>query len=241
MYGRIFHREAIDLSLANPPVDPLLGQLSTTHLQLCPQNRGRVDRAMADDLRWHYPGIRFRLHANVQLGEKLLRVDWCDWETQRSWFETCAEVSAALGAPAYTAHAGRRGKATVEQVLRCVRLAEQDFGIPVGIEGHYPTPRDTWLISTWEEYRQMLESGVHYALDLSHLNILAVQSGRIEWDLIRDLLASDQCLEIHVSENDGTGDQHLPMTTVPWWFSLLEHAHPDVVIFSEGRHPVSMH
>ena len=237
MYGRLPHHEAIALALAHPPVDPLLGTLSSAHLQLCPQNQGQVDLALADALRRDYPGIRFRLHANVRLGDKLRRVDLCDWKTEQPWFKTCAEVSAALGACAYTAHAGTRTKATVQQVPRAVRLAEQDFGIPVGIESHYPAPGDPWLISTWAEYRQMLDARVHYALDLSHLNILAVQTGCIEWGLVKDLLASDRCLEVHVSANDGRGDQHLPLSPAaePWWLPLLAYAHPDAVVFSEGR------
>jgi hypothetical protein len=234
MYGRMPHQEAIALALADPPVDPLLGVLSTTHLQLCPQNRGRVGLAMIGELRRRYPGVQFRLHANVQLGEKPRIVDWCDWPQEQAWFHRCAILSCVLGASAYTAHAGRR-QCSVAAVLNHVRDAEQAFGIPVGIEGHYPTRRHDWLISTWAEYRQMLESGVHYALDMSHLHILAVQSGRVEVQLVADLLASDQCLEIHVSANDGAYDQHLPLQAPPWWWSLLANAHPDAVIFSEGR------
>lgn len=235
MYGKLPHRNAIAQALACPPLEPLLGQLSTAHLQLCPQNRGRVDMHLAAAFRKSHPEVAFRLHANVQVEEKPRIVDLCDWPVEKGWFAEAAKVSAALCAPAYTAHAGKRERATVAEVLNHVREVEQLFGIPVGIEGHYPTPRNTWLISSWEEYRQLLESGVRYALDLSHLNILAVRSGRIEWSLVREMLANPCCLEVHVSSNDGSADQHLPLDTSPWWFPLLADVHEQAVIFSEGR------
>jgi len=111
----------------------------------------------------------------------------------------------------------------------------------VGIEGHYPTKHDIWLLSTWAEYRVMLESGVHYALDLSHLHIVATGSGYVEWNLLRELLASPKCLEVHVSANDGSADQHhaLDVNAVPWWWPLLAYVHANTVIFSEGRQTIA--
>jgi hypothetical protein len=54
----------------------------------------------------------------------------------------------------------------------------------------------------------LLESGAHYALDLSHLHIVATASGYVEWGLLQELLASPKCLEVHLSGNDGSADQH---------------------------------
>ena len=98
--------------------------------------------------------------------------------------------------------------------LQFTQEIEDLFGIPVGVEGHYPTPngKQHWLISTWQEYQQLLESGVNYALDLSHLNILAVQTNHVEWSLVHELLSSPHCLEIHLSDNHGYADQHLPLS-----------------------------
>lgn len=236
-YGRLPHHHAIGLALASPPTEPLLGELSTTKLQLCPQNRGKIDVEMAANLRRDYPDVEWRCHANVHIEEQARIVDICDWPHEKAWFRQMAQVSNALHAPAYTAHAGKRAKATVSDVLYDVLDIEQLFGVPVGIEGHYPTANDTWLISTWQEYRLLLESGVHYALDLSHLNILAMQTRYIEWHLVHELLASPKCLEIHVSDNYGVADQHLPLQFehLPWWWPLLPDAHPNAVIFSEGR------
>ena len=46
-YGRCPHHVAIEQALTHLPCDPLIGALSTAKLQLCPQNRGRVDVEMA--------------------------------------------------------------------------------------------------------------------------------------------------------------------------------------------------
>lgn len=234
-YGRVTHEQAIQAALVNPPVDPLLGVLSTARLQLCPQNRGRLDVEMAKAIRQTYPDVEWRLHANVHVQPTMRFVDLCDWPQEKAWFAEAARVSSVLQAPAYTAHAGRRKNASVQDVLNHVREVEQLFGIPVGLEGHYPTPGNTWLFSSWQEYALLLASGVRYALDVSHLHILACRSGRIEWTLVKEMLASEYCMELHVSGNDGTADQHLPLQETPWWWELLHHTHPDAVVFSEGR------
>lgn len=236
MYGRMAHDQAIASALDSPPVDPVLGALGTSRLQLCPQNRGQLDIGMAEQLRTQYPAIEWRLHANVRIWDRACIVDLCDWPIAKDWFRDLAKVSAAFNAPVYTAHAGKREGSSVAAVIRHVQEVEQLLGIPVGIEGHYPTKRDTWLFSSWEEYRLMLDAGVHYALDLSHLHIVATHSGRIESGLVREMLASPQCLEVHVSGNDGHGDQHRALEETPWWLPLLAEVHTDAVIFSEGRH-----
>ncbi len=239
-YGRCPHYVAIEQALTHLPVDPLIGNLSTAKLQLCPQNRGRIDVEMARRLRVDHPTIEWRLHANVQIDYQPRLVDLCDWRDELYWFAQLSKLSAVLGAPAYTAHAGRRGKASLTEVLRYTLEAEQLFGLPVGIEGHYPTKHDTWLLSTWAEYRMLLESGAHYALDLSHLHIVATASGYVEWGLLQELLASPKCLEVHLSGNDGSADQHhaLDVASVPWWWVLLADVNPNAVLFSEGRQSV---
>lgn len=112
---------------------------------------------------------------------------------------------------------------------------EDVMGVPVGVEGMYPAPGDRYLISTWHEYRVLLESGVKYALDLSHINILAERSGTREETLLQELLSSPSCIEIHVSGNDGQRDSHCQLASQPWWYqALLTHRNPDAVIFTEG-------
>ena len=242
-YGRLSHQQAIKLALDYPPREPLLGQLSTKRLQICPQNLGQFTPELALQLKEELPHIEFRCHANVHIEAQHKIVDIADWPQEQAWFKQMAHLSQLLDAPVYTAHAGKRGQYSVAEVLQFTQAIEDLFGVPVGIEGHYPTPngKHHWLISTWAEYQQLLESKVHYALDLSHLNILAVQSNRVEWSLVHELLSSPYCLEIHLSDNHGYADQHLPLSNphaLPWWWSLLSSANPQATLFSEGRQRV---
>lgn len=233
-YGRIPHEIAIAEAIAHPPVDPLLGSLSPRKLQLCPQNLGCLDVGMAGDLRRQYPEVEWRLHANVRIQNTHQIIDLCDWPEQREYFQQLGRISKALDAPAYSLHAGKRSQATVTEVIRYSHELAQVFGVPVAIEGHYPTPRNSWLFSSWQEYRQLLESDACFALDLSHLNILASHENAVEIGLVSEMLSSERCLEIHVSANDGRRDQHLPLMEKPWWWPLLKHAHANAVVFSEG-------
>jgi hypothetical protein len=234
-YGRVPHEVAIADAWAHPPTDPLLGTLSTRRMQLCPQNLGDIDREWAHELRRRHPEIEWRLHANVRVRGVGRVIDLCDWPAQRGYFQTLGQISDALGAPAYSAHAGRRGQASIEAVIRHSLAMTQCLGMPVAIEGHYPVPGNVWLFSSWREYRRLLDSQACFALDLSHLHILATWSGMIETTLVTEMLACERCLEVHVSANDGRRDQHRPLTEPPWWWPLLEHRHDQAVIFSEGR------
>ncbi|KAF0811011.1 hypothetical protein A167_00043 [Alcanivorax sp. S71-1-4] len=234
-YGRVPHEIAIADALACPPTDPLLGTLSTHRMQLCPQNLGYLDRDWAVALRERHPEIEWRLHANVRVRDVGRVIDLCDWPTQRDYFQTLGGISEALGAPVYSAHAGRRSVASIDAVIRHSLAMTQYLGMPVAIEGHYPVPGNVWLFSSWREYRLLLESRAWFALDLSHLHILATRSGVTEHALVAEMLACERCLEVHVSANDGQRDQHLPLTEPPWWWPLLDHLHDQAVIFSEGR------
>ncbi|MFZ5699634.1 MAG: hypothetical protein ACOY9J_13150 [Pseudomonadota bacterium] len=234
-YGRTSHLLAIADMIAHPPSEPLLGTLSTDRVQICPQNLGLFDADIAREVKRLLPRIEWRLHANVRVDPVYRWADIADWPQQQNYFAALARVSQVLAAPAYSAHAGRRDRATVDTVLNNARELEHLFGVPVAIEGHYPTPGDIWLFSTWAEYRRLLNSNVHYALDLSHLHIVASRTGVTELGLVRELLACERCIEVHLSHNDGRADQHRPLLEAPWWFSLLGSVNPAATFFSEGR------
>ncbi|OGU24367.1 MAG: hypothetical protein A2580_09235 [Hydrogenophilales bacterium RIFOXYD1_FULL_62_11] len=214
--------------------EPLLGQLAVDHVQLCPQNRGLLSPDLARHLAETYPATQFRVHANTRVVSKRQVTDLDRFDAGAEYWQALAHISQLLGAPAYSAHAGLKANATLEQVLDNTRRAADLFGVPVAIEGHYPTPRGIYLLDTWEDYRTLLESGVPYALDLSHLHILAVQSGRREEELVKEMLGAQQCLEIHVSGNNGARDSHEVLDDTVWWWPLLSHTNPDAVVFSEG-------
>lgn len=215
-------------------VDPTLGQISIDHVQLVPQCLGVLDDDLCDMLRCALPATQFRLHANVRVLPERRLFDLSTLATSWPWFERIGMLSHRLGACAYTAHPGRRRDTTLRQVLDNARMLADRFGFAVGVEGMYPGEAG-WLLSTWSEYAELLESGVPYALDLSHLHIVATSSGQKNESLVQELLAGEQCLEIHVSHNDGSVDQHRPVPGVVWWLPLLRHAHPCSVIFTEGN------
>lgn len=215
--------------------EPLLGPISVEEVQLCPQNRGTLTVEVAAALRREFPGTRFRLHANARVAGWTPFADASRLDRYPEYFQELWAVSMALAAPAFTWHAGGRDSADLQTVLWRTREVEDALGIPVGIEGMYPTPGDRYLLSTWAEYEELLSSGARYALDLSHIHIVAAREGRDDRLLTR-LLECDRCLEIHLSGNDGTADQHAQLATTPWWWELLEkHAHPGAAVFTEGN------
>ncbi|MCA8355615.1 hypothetical protein [Burkholderia cepacia] len=228
------HHDAIEL-LAQPHAEPVLRDLSIDDVQLVPQSHGLLDEALVERLQAAYPRTRFRLHANVRVTPNYVCADLSGFDRHRRWFERAATINHRLDAPAYSAHAGWRGEASVEQVFDQARRCADLFGCPVAVEGMYPASHADYLVSSWAEYRQLFESGVPYALDLSHLNIVAAQSGIRDDGLVREMLACERCLEVHVSDNDGTGDQHRICLSKPWWWQLLQYIHDDAVIFSEGN------
>jgi hypothetical protein len=239
--GLQFH-DAMDCIARCSPIEPLLGVLGIDETQLCPQNRGVLTLDYADMLRELYPATRFRLHANVRVLPDRHVSDWSNWRADSAYWRALAAVSKRLDAPAYTAHAGRRSESDLPTLFENVRRATDQFGCDVGIEGHFPTVHDAFLISTWEEYRQLFESGVGYALDLSHLHILAEQSRRRELTLVQEMLACERCLEVHLSGNDGCLDQHHMLVDAPWWWSATGYIHDAATVFSEGkqRFPIQM-
>lgn len=215
--------------------EPLFGAIKVDHVQLVPQNHGLLSEDVAGQLLEAFPGTQFRLHANVRVLRSHTIADLSSTGIHAEWFTRAALVSKALKAPAYTAHSGYRGQATLLQALDAARRLADEFGCPVGIEGQYPTKDDALLVSTWEEYQVVLESGVPYALDLSHMNILAHRTGRTELGLVQEMMNCERCIELHVSDNDGRGDSHQVCEQPSWWFPLLAELHPKTVVFTEGN------
>ena len=222
--------------LADDVCEPLFGALFTDHVQLVPQSFGVLTEPVVDALAPAFPRTQFRLHANVRVLPAHQRADLSGYHQHGPWFRQAARISQRLAAPAYTAHAGPRREATLAEMLDHARRCADLFGCPVGVEGQYPAPGDPWLVSTWPEYRQLFESGLPYAIDLSHLHILVRHSSIRDDALVSDMLACERCIEVHVSDNDGRGDWHQVCQEPPWWWPLLQHINPHAVVFSEGNH-----
>ena len=64
---------------------------------------------------------------------------------------------------------------------------------------------------------------------------MATSTGMRCESLVRGLLSCEQCLEIHISGNDGSSDQHRPVAADTWWIPHLEVVQPHSVIFAEGN------
>ena len=216
--------------------EPALGGINIAHMQLVPQNHGLLDEHLAALLMSIYPQVSFRLHANVRVLTAHRIADIAGLETHADWFAQAAKISKLIKAPAYTAHSGYRAVATMAQMLDNTRRLGDLFGCPVGVEGQYPTMGNELLVSTWDEYEQVFMSGVPYALDLSHLNILAHKTCTREDALVKEMLSCERCIEVHLSDNDGNGDFHQVCDTQPWWFELLEYVNDNAVVFTEGNH-----
>lgn len=219
--------------------DPKLGDLSLKEIQLCPQNCIEIlTPETIDRLKANYPETQFRLHANVRVEDKHhVLADLSLFNRYKEYFGQLAKLSQQLNAKAYTLHAGLRKKCSKKQLLEFRLHLEDLFMVPVGIEGLYPTRDNRYWIDSWAEYEWLLTSGVPYALDLSHINILAIQSQTFEIDLVKALLSSPCCIEIHLSHNDGESDTHLSLSPQEyiWWVDFLNLANPNAVIFYEGN------
>ena len=230
--------EALRLAHTTALSEPALGAIGIEHVQLVPQNRGVLDEAEVDALRAAFPACRMRAHANVRVLPERQVIDLDRFDAHHPYWQALARISRRLDAPTYTAHAGQRRHATLDQALDNTRRAQEFFGIPVGIEGHYPTPRDLFLLSAWEDYARLLTEDVGFVVDVSHLHIVATQSGRFETGLLGELLSSPHLLEVHLSANGGASDEHDVLTEAPWWSPVLAAASlpPGCVVFTEGNH-----
>lgn len=214
------------------------GVLSTAHCQLCPQNFGELGDEVVDELLTRFSATQFRLHANVRVPGHGRAFDAStQGETACRYFKEVARVSARLGASAYTLHAGERSRSTLDDAIRFAAQLEDLFGHRVGIEGMYPEAGRKWLVDSWDEYRLLMDSGAAYCLDLSHLHILSVRSRTRDMGLVRDLLAHPNAIEVHLSANCGTSDDHVPMRGLPtpWWAAALNALNDGAVMFSEGN------
>lgn len=238
-WSSLSYQQAVQ-KIAEGTVEPILGQLSFDHVQLCPQHPDFISYELLDFLQEKYPSIQFRLHSDIRLINKRgITMDLVDFTPENLWyFKTIAEFSNYIKAPAYSLHAGVR-KIILEQLFEKYYQLQDLFDCPIAIEGHYPFGNDKYLINSWSEYEAMFNAGINYALDLSHLNIVAHREGW-QFDLTKEMLASSQCKEIHISFNEGKMDNHLIATNEQqelWnlFKSMIEQSSPSADIFSEGN------
>lgn len=222
-------------------VEPVFGKLAHEHVQLCPQHSQYLSEEVIDELMLDYPETQFRLHSDVRLVNKRgVTIDLIDFNEDTLWyFKTLAKFSKQMGAKLYSLHAGVRGDKTMNDLFEKCNQLREIFDCDIAIEGHYPFKNGKYLVSSWKEYEELFKSGLPYALDLSHLNIVAHREGW-QYDLTQEMLSSPQCREVHLSFNDGIMDSHYISQEhhqKEWeiWKSMVEKAHKNAVIFSEGN------
>ena len=204
-------------------------------IQLVPQMKGVVDEKIIDELRVKYPGMEIRLHANVRVFERHLITNLSSSRIYREYYRRLGEINSYLGRTTYTLHAGMRAEISWPRLLDQAKKLADAWECVVGIEGHYPTKNGVFWVSTWAEYQLLFESGAHYVVDFSHLNIVATKENRYDVKMLEEAVSNPRCVEVHVSDNDGTSDQHKPLLREPWWYPAIHHVHKNAAIFTESK------
>jgi hypothetical protein len=220
--------------------EPTFGTLSTKHVQLCPQHSNFLTDDILNQFLIDYPKIQFRLHSDIRLKNKIgIAIDLIDFSNETMWyFKELNRLSQIINAPLYSLHAGHRTNKSLSDLFHKAHQLQDIFHCPIAIEGHYPL-KNKYLIDSWSEYQQLLDSGLNYALDLSHLNIVAFREGW-NYDLTNAMLTSTQCKEIHLSFNDGHLDNHQishSSFNSLWvlWKKMIIDSKTNATIFSEGN------
>ena len=227
------------------------GPTSMDYLQLCPQTPSVMTETLLEELQAEFPHTRFQLHANVRVQPGLLIFDASSYSASTHWyFERLAELSKFLNAPAYSLHSGRRKNCSMNQLFRNVEAIQTLFEMPVVLEGMYPTQNDhqVWLVSSWKEYQMVMSSGLFYAIDLSHLNIVASTEGERP-EQVYELIRHPNCLEVHLSHNNGKHDRHRPINDTIWnnlwwkdpWLEGLKARQKQPLHFTEGLYQTRSH
>ena len=216
----------------------VLGTISSSQIQICPQTPGHLTEQVCESLRAEYPNTAFRLHANARVERQHRLLDASTFKpSNASYYRALADRSARLGASAYTLHAGFRDQCSFQQMLENVARIQDIFGpdCMVGVEGLYPNHHRPQHISSWSEYERVFAAGYPMALDLSHLNICAKTEGVIDHGLVSDMLSSPSICEVHLSDNDGRRDSHRLCIEPAWWLPSLQVAHATTIVFCESN------
>lgn len=202
-------QDAVDKIVSGQTFEPLLGVISSEHIQICPQHINYFDNSVLEELTHRFPNTQFRLHSDVRLKNKRgYSVDLSDFSLDTKWyFEELANYSKILKSKVYSLHAGKR-KVSLTEFKEQYLAVQEIFGdINVAVEGLYPTAQKKWIIDCWEEYAWLAENNISYALDLSHLRILEKKFVTQD-NLVKQLIQNNLCEEIHISFNDGNLDSH---------------------------------
>lgn len=231
------HWEAVEL--VGSMADPFLGGFDLSHMQLCPQHPSMIDEDLLDRCQEISPETRFRLHASVRVkgvgAHRIWDASNAHFSDAKPYWQRIGQLMKHCDGGVYSLHAGRSEYADLQRVRDNVLRMQDDMGFPVALEGLYPDKNNTWLLSSWDDYEWLLlRSGLYFALDLSHLNILVRYSGELKSDLVNAMLSSNKCLEVHISGNNGLKDSHEVIDGREWWLDQLRGSGQNFVLFNES-------
>ena len=160
---------------------------------------------------------------------------------------------ARIGSPLYTLHGGfrcdpgpdfvfhpERGLIGAERAMelfadsiaQACRRAEV-LGVDIGVENnvlsvanHAKSPDDPFLLfltaSDYEQLAALVTSPrLGALLDVGHLNVTCHTLGLDRSAVVAEMLPFVSAFHLH--DNDGNGDQHLPVTPDSWFLPLISH------------------
>lgn len=211
-----------------------IGNIGIPVIQICPQNKTRVNEALIDRLYESYPGHEILFHANIHIMDLRVLKDVADFEETDPYWVRFKQLAHHADIRHYSAHAGFRKHGTMQDTIDKQRRMIDFLGIPVALEGHYPVSKNRFLASDWAEWEMMLNSGLPFVVDLSHAAIIAHLKRLRNDDLVQEMLSSPNCIEIHLSGNDGKSDQHRALDGHEWWWRMLDGRNIESYIFYEG-------
>lgn len=235
------YKRAIENLFTQKTFEPLIGVLSTEHIQLCPQHADYLHDELIEYFLETYPATHFRLHSDVRLKNKRgYAIDLSDLnEDTLFYFKELSRMTKKLKAPVYSLHAGKRTISLNELKDKYIQLQDIFEDCKVAVEILYPFKHNHWLLDKWQEYEWLLDNNIPFALDLSHAHIVERKYGKND-DLINLMIASSLCTEIHISFNDGVHDSHYLATDeyIPryqQYLTQIKNKPESCVIFSEGN------
>jgi hypothetical protein len=209
--------------------------LNKKKIQICPQQVGQLTEGVVSRLNNKYRNTNFHLHANVNvLSQRFIFDASCDLgnEDVQVYVKKLKTINDLLGKHLYSYHGGRRVCSLEKMVDNAMQL--QDYlDTEVVVEGLYPDRKNTWLISSLDEY-EWLSNKTNFVLDLSHLQIVFEQEKKeIDVNWVRQMMEHKHCKEIHISSNDGEHDSHKVLSGEEWWIELLKNSTTTASIFTE--------
>lgn len=170
------------------------------------------------------PGLSLAAHGvfigrETPRGASLFSPDFGLREAAVQQTEESIRLCAALGASFYTFHPAAPGETGVawddgiDALGRVARVAAE-VGIVLGIENvHYGEKGGLWALNRADRFLELLDRvsmpSLKVLIDLGHLKLAASQGEVDPIGFIRTL--APFTLAVHVHDNDGRSDEHLPV------------------------------